>query len=428
VFTPRRIRLWGTGLLVLSWFVYVYTIAVPGLVDRIGRFKGTDYIQFYVMGSLMLDGRSDALYDADAHLQEGRRRIDPGLTLYAAHPNYPPQVALAFTPLAHLPYGWSLAVFLALMACCYGASVWMIWRRCPGLQRHGALVGVLAAASPLFFALLRYGQASAVALLIWCLVLAALGRNRSFLAGLAIGCLAYKPQLGMVFAVVMIAAREWRVIAGAVTALAAQLAIAWWATDAPTMGRYAGQLWTLMRDPTLVQIYPSEVHSLRGFFQLLLPSHPAVTVCYLAALAVALYLAARCWFTAAPAGLRVAQLVVLTVLSSPHLLTYDLVLLTLPLLVFADWIVRHPDHAAGPAVRLLSVLMYFAPFSANLARLVPIQLSVLVLAATAWYWDQIISEESRHSCVPATEWGSIQRRYIHTLAMNRNSEAITSTK
>ena len=39
--------------MVLSWFVYVHTMMVPGCVDRIGRFKGTDYIYFYVMGSLI---------------------------------------------------------------------------------------------------------------------------------------------------------------------------------------------------------------------------------------------------------------------------------------------------------------------------------------------------------------------------------------
>ena len=42
--------MWGTSLMVLSWFVYVHTMMVPGYVDRAGRFKGTDYIYFYVMG------------------------------------------------------------------------------------------------------------------------------------------------------------------------------------------------------------------------------------------------------------------------------------------------------------------------------------------------------------------------------------------
>ena len=87
--------MWGASLMVLSWFVYVHTMLVPGYLDRAGRFKGTDYIYFYVMGSLMSQGRVDALYDPAAHLEEARRRIDPGLNLYAAHSNYGPQVAAA---------------------------------------------------------------------------------------------------------------------------------------------------------------------------------------------------------------------------------------------------------------------------------------------------------------------------------------------
>ena len=100
--TARRLTVWGTGLLVLSWFIYAYTMSTPGLIDRAGRFKGTDHIYFFVMGSLMEDGRADDLYSPDAHLAEGRRRIDPSLALYAPYSNYGPQIAWAFMPLARL--------------------------------------------------------------------------------------------------------------------------------------------------------------------------------------------------------------------------------------------------------------------------------------------------------------------------------------
>ena len=48
--TARRLTVWGIGLLGLSWFIYIHTMTTPGLIDRAGRFKGTDYIAFYVMG------------------------------------------------------------------------------------------------------------------------------------------------------------------------------------------------------------------------------------------------------------------------------------------------------------------------------------------------------------------------------------------
>ena len=382
--TPRRIALWGSGLLVLSWSIYVHTMMVPGLIDRAGRFKGTDYIFFYVMGSLAAEGRMEALYDADAHIAEGRRRIQPDLRLYAGHPNYGPQVALAFIPLARLPFGWSLAVFLALTAICYALSIWILWRECPALRAHGRLVALLAAASPLFLTLVRYAQVSAISLLLLSLGLLALRRGRPFAAGLAIGCLAYKPQLGLVLGVVLLGAREWRIVAGAATTAAGQLGVAWLAAGSGTMAAYFTALWTLVLDPRLVQIYPSEIHSVRGFFQLLIPSPRVVSLCFLVVLVALLVLAVRSWTRPAPLAVRWGQMVLLTVLGSPHLITYDLVLLTVPLLVFSDWVLRHPDHRLGPDISLLLVLLYFTPFSSHLARLTHVQISVVVMAVLAW--------------------------------------------
>ena len=166
--------MWGTSLMVLSWFVYAHTMMVPGYIDRAGRFKGTDYIYFYVMGSLISEGRAAALYEPDAHLAEGRRRIDPQLNLYAPYSNYGPQVAAAFAPLSRLTFGKSLAVFLILTALAYAASVWLVWTLTPALGPYGALVAILAAGSPAFFTLIRYAQLSGLSLLLLSLALVAL--------------------------------------------------------------------------------------------------------------------------------------------------------------------------------------------------------------------------------------------------------------
>ena len=75
----------------------------------------------------------------------------------------------------------------------------------------------------------------------------------------------FKPQLGVVIALVMILAGEWRIVSGAALAASAELAGAWLVSGSKVMGQYVGVLVTLARDPSLVQIYPGEVHSLRGF-------------------------------------------------------------------------------------------------------------------------------------------------------------------
>jgi len=384
MWTRRRVMLWGASLAVLSWLIYAHTMMVPGYVDRAGRFKGTDYIYFYVMGSLMAEGRSDALYDPDAHLAEGRRRIDPALNLYAPYSNYGPQVAAALAPLSRLTFGWSLTVFLLLTAAAYGLSVWCLWRICPALHGYGAVVVILAAGSPAFFSLLRYAQLSGASLLLLSLAVAVHVRGRSFTAGVMVGTLAFKPQLAVVIGLVMVAAGEWRIVSGALVAAAAQLAAAWLVGGTDVMRQYLQVLWTLARNPSLVQIYPGEVHSLRGFVHLLVPSDAIASVVSLLALIGAVWVGVSVWKSELPVPVKWGVLVLLTVLASPHLLTYDLVLLTVPLLAFASWAITHREHALQPRISRLLLWLYLAPFSSNLARVAPVQFSVVVMVLLAW--------------------------------------------
>ena len=63
-----------------------------------------------------------------------------------------------------------------------------------------ATVGLLLAASPALTFELSYAQTSVVALVCFTMAFFALRADRPFLAGLAIGTLVYKPQLGLVAA------------------------------------------------------------------------------------------------------------------------------------------------------------------------------------------------------------------------------------
>lgn len=382
--TARRLTVWGTGLLVLSWFIYVYTMSTPGLIDRAGRFKGTDHIYFFVMGSLMQDGRADDLYSPDAHLAEGRRRIDQSLALYAPYSNYGPQIAWAFMPFARLSYAHSLTLFLLFTGACYALSVWLIWRDLPDLARYGPLVALLAAASPLFLSLFRYAQLSAITLLLLSLALAAIRRDRRFLAGIALGTMIFKPTLGVLVGMTLIAAGEWRIVAGAAAGATAQIALAWSVSSTAVMREYVDVLWRLLRNPSLVQIYPTEVHSLRGFLQLLMPQSPLVGLVSLLGTLVMLAAAIHVWRSKGELGVRWGVLVLATILASPHLLTYDLVLLSIPLLTLGNWAVSHRDDRRHSVISLCLLLTYLAPFSSNLARLWPVQASVIAIGALTW--------------------------------------------
>jgi hypothetical protein len=147
-----------------------------------------------------------------------------------------------------------------------------------------------------------------------------------------------------------------------------------------------------------VQIHPGEVHTLRGFVHLLIGSPAVLSVVSIVAIVVAVWTGVRTWKSDVPLTMKWGVLVVLTVLASPHVLTYDLILLTIPLLVFADWAVSRQEHPLQPWVGRLLLLLYLAPFSSNLVRLVPVQLSVVVMVALVWMLALI---SSRSAPLPA---------------------------
>jgi hypothetical protein len=275
-------------------------------------------------------------------------------------------------------------VFLLLTTLAYAASVWLVWRQCDGLRPYAGVVAIVATAAPAFLALVRYAQLSAASLLLLSASLAAYRHGRLFVAGALLGTLAFKPQLALVFVGVLVAAREWRVVAGAAVAGASQILLAWAIAGTPAMRQYGAVLWRLAMDPSLVQVHPTEVHSLRGFIRLLAPESPWIGVVSVLALVLAVIVGLRVWTRTASATLRWGVVVMVTVLISPHLLTYDLVLLAIPVLAFADWAVTHRADPRQRWVARLLLLSYLAPFSGNVARLVPIQLSVVVIALLTW--------------------------------------------
>src|SRR5207237_8518181 len=86
---------------------------------------------------------------------------------------------------------------------------------------------VAALAFPRFFHLTLWGQTCRLALLCFTVAFLALSEHRPYLAGIAIGSLIFKPQLGLAPAIIFLFAREWKVIATAILAALAQLSVGW---------------------------------------------------------------------------------------------------------------------------------------------------------------------------------------------------------
>ena len=378
--TARRLRAHGFILALCLWSVYLWNVATPGLIDRAGNLKGTDFLHFYTLGSLALAHRGADLYNMDAQSQLSTQRV-PAAAGIRYLPLYPPQVSIFFAPFARLSYPYALILWLALSSLIYGVCCYILWRACPNLSKNKLTVVILALAFPAFWHLIAWGQTSALALACFSVAFFALRAQREFLTGLALGCLIFKPQLALAAALVFVVTLNWKVIAGALLSATTQLAAAW-------LYYGPGPLHDWMHTPlTLPSLLPQleprlyQTHSLRTFWSMLIPWPAASLALYLITALLISALTVACWRSRLSLSLRYPALLLATVLLAPHLTVYDLVIFAPALLLLSDWIISQPDHAAARHFKLLLYLAFVLPLLGPLALWTHLQLSVPVMAA-----------------------------------------------
>jgi len=381
--TARRIRVHGLLLAIGLWSVYAADLATPGLHDRNGLIKGTDFLHFYTLGTLALNKDGNQLYDMQAQ-SDLMRQIVPGTSATLYVPLYGPQVSLLFSPFARLPYGWALPAWLLVNVIIYGLCVYAIWKSCPNLQRYRWTVLILAMAFPGFFHLIAWGQTSGLALGCFTLAFLAMRSRRLFLAGLAIGCLIFKPQLGLAAAVLFVLSGEGKTVLGAVLSALAQLAVGWGRYGTPVMRNYWHALLHVQDILPLLEPRPYQMHSLRAFWSLLLPWPHVAFALYIASAAVVLAFAVRIWKSTLPLGIRYSALLIATVLVSPHLTVYDLVILAPAFLWFANWTLGSLTRRPVSAIPALLYACYPLFLLGPMARFTHLQLSVPVMVALLW--------------------------------------------
>jgi hypothetical protein len=360
--------------------VCLWNYTTPTLRDRSGNLKGTDFLHLYVLGSLAADHRGADLYDTNAQTALAAQRV-PEAAGIRYLPLYPPQVSLFFAPLSHLSYGWALVVWWIFSAVVYGACCYSIWRACPKLRDHAATVLILALAFPAFFHLIAWGQTSAVALACFTLMFFLLRARRDFLAGVALGCLIFKPQLGLAAAVLFVCVGRWKIVAGAVLSAAAQLSLGDLYYGAEPLRAWMQRLLHVREVLALLEPKPYQTHSLRTFWSMLLPWTTVTFGLYILSAIAVLGLTIAIWRRGAqvPMALRYSALLFATVLVAPHLTVYDLVILAPAFLLLSDWIVGHSFQRLSRTLGTTLYFVYVLPLLGPLAVWTHAQLSVIAM-------------------------------------------------
>jgi hypothetical protein len=277
-------------------------------------------------------------------------------------------------------------VWVALSLLIYFACIHVLWRRCPSLQPYRGIVGLCAIAYPPLFHFFVRGQLSALVLLCFTGAFLAMRADRYFVAGIALGFLAFKPQFLVAIPLILFLARTWKVLAALIVSSTAQLALARLYFGPAVMRSYFEMLrnaphWIGTAELSLA---PIQMHSLRSFWTLLLPWPLAATALYLLSSIAVIALAAAIWRSAMPLEFRFSALLLAAVLANPHLFIYDLLALAPMFLLLANWSIENSNHPKTPKVRVLLYLAFLLPLFGPLARWTHLQLSVIVFAALVW--------------------------------------------
>ena len=377
--TVRRLRVHGLVLALCMWSVYAWDMASPGLHDRNGLLKGTDFLHFYTIGTLAREHRGDLLYDIRAQALMAPELV-PGAERIVYLPLYGPQVSLLFLPLARLKYGFALVAWLALTLLIYALCSYAVWRRCPRLHSERFTVAILALGYPAFFQLIAWGQNSAIALLCFTLVFIALNAHRPWIAGAALGLLVYKPSLLLGPALILLLAREWPMLLTAVASAMSELSIGWLYFGTTVFRNYVAQTLRIGRLIPLLEPRPYQMYSLRGFWTLLVPWPQLSSLLFGISIFVAVVATARIWKSSRPLGLRYAALLFASVLISPHLTVYDLTVLAPAFLLLADWMAGNSNDPSSRHLGTLLYLVFVLPLAGRLAAWTHVQLSVIAMS------------------------------------------------
>jgi hypothetical protein len=382
-----------------------------GMRSVMGPLKGTDFVQFYTLGYQARTGQFRA-YDADKQYRT-QTALVPESAPDVYVPVYPPHVALVFVPFSAFSYGTAALLWAVVNVVGYGVIVWITWRTMGRAFRDWRFIVAAAAAFPPFWNLILHGQTTLIPLSALCGGWLALVRRKPALAGFVFGFLAVKPQLGLVLAVVVLAAREWRMCMGIFCSIALQI-IAIVVPFGTSMFR--DYVHVVSQFPSLaphLDPKPFQVHSLIALTRLI--PHGGLVWGLLSA--VIAWRTVTVWRSSAPLSIRMSAFVIATVLVSPHLLVYDATVLVLPFLwigseVASNERLKRHGQRFGSMVYWLYVTLLIPT-----ALFIHLQASVIILACLFWYVSVMWNESSGQTPLIAGSWIPIANRCVsHPLA------------
>lgn len=293
-----------------------------------------DFVAIYAGASLAMSPWRSHLYDPAVQYALISHLPDLPDKVYVLQ--YPPYAWLLLSPLSLLPLKLSYIVFDIFSAIVGLGALALVVKH---TQKFTALqvalfVALTLASLPANYAL-RVGQLSFIMLALLALLYYAWQHNRQTLIGVTLAIVSLKPQFLLLFFPGLLAQKKWKAIGWFVTVELLLLLLAGLVFGWSNLLEYPFYLSRVETMPIahLLTVSPHNMASLRGILSWFLPKSTAFQISVLSFLAIlpALYIF---WRKVRPAGmLSVAWMFALTIVAylalSPHLHSYDCVLLSL---------------------------------------------------------------------------------------------------
>ena len=339
-----------------------------GLTDGIQRPFGDDFINFWSGPFLAWHQRAAEIYDFETFHAFEQSIVGPHLQGY--NYSYPPVLLVLTAPLALIPYIPGLVLWLS--------AGWFAFYRALRLAMPNGRTLLLALATPAVFINTVAGQNGTWTAALFGAGLGLLDRW-PIVAGSFLGLLVYKPQLGILIPVALLAGRRWRALAAAIAAAGGLVVISlvWLGPDiyADYLQRLAMIRHFSLEDGSGVWHRSLSVFVAARRLGADVPAAYLVqaVVGGLAALAVA-----AVWFRDASFGVRNAVLVLGTCLATPYLQDYDLVFGAL----IVVWLWQDADVRRVPEFPLFlanAALLLIPLFAASLALSTGLELGPLFI-------------------------------------------------
>lgn len=341
------------AVVTLAYFPTAYLTHL-WIFDADGRGIPTDFVNVWAAGKLALEGHPAQAWDWDIQKQVELALLKQDFVGHFAW-HYPPPFLFVASFLAQFPYavafiGWaafSMVPYLAVMRAIIG--------------RNAGLV--IAIGFPAAFLNILVGQngfltASLIGGMLY------LMPTRPVLSGICLGLLSYKPQYGLLFPLVLLAAAEWTVLFTAAIVTTAIAALSWFAFGTESWQAFFHWIpmfsqafltegrapWFKMQSIFALVRYVGGTEQLGWIFQWVMTAAVAVVLVVM-------------WRSRLPYALKAAMLAAASLLTTPYLFMYDLVVLGIAVafLIRAgldDGFARHEVMALALVFALLASFLF----------------------------------------------------------------------